>query len=650
MKRTRRHLAWAIVAGALTVALLGTLPACHRADAAPVARNAILITIDTFRADRLGIYGGRRIHTPAIDRLAADGVVFERAYSTVPLTAPAHSSMMTGRYPATHGVKLNGSSILPDEERTLAEIARDRGMRTGAVVSCLVLASRFGINQGFNLYYEEGISGEEGRRGLWFDERKAAFSIERALRWLRSEPDKPFFLWLHLFDPHHPYDPPPPFNRTYADRLYDGELVYTDRALGGFLRGLDELGLYEDTMIFLSGDHGEGLGDHLESFHGILLYDETMHVPMIVKAPGGRRGEREEGIASIIDVMPTIVDALGLEAPEGTQGISLMPAVMGEDPLPDRTLYMETIYPRTNFGWADVFAIRAANYKYVELPTPELYDLALDAEELDNIHEQAPLQAREARTAYEEMKARLEAASSGKADAAELDEAFRDRLLSLGYIAGTESAAVRENARDPKEVVLLTQPVMYAQGLVKEKKFDEAIDLLERALVPDPENKLALVTLGRVYAGAGRAEDAKRTYRRALEIYPDDEEVHRLLGWILVQERRFDEAVALMAGLVHHAPRSAQAHYLYGFAWFYAGKWDKALEAFEQSTELGRSFAKSWYLMAICYEQTGRREEALAAIDGYLKREPDVEMLLRDPFFVKLRESPEFRRIIRRYL
>ncbi len=639
-----------LLAAPLAAALFSSASACRLAEAGPAIRNVILITIDTLRADKLALYGGRKLHTPAIDRLAADGVLFERAYSAVPLTAPAHASMMTGRYPATHGVKLNGSSILPDADRTLAEIPGEQGMRTGAVVSCLVLSSRFGINQGFNLYYEEGISGEEGRRGLWFDERKAADSIERALRWVRSEPDRPFFLWLHLFDPHHPYEPPPPFKKTYEDRPYDGEIVYTDRALGGFIRQIEQMGLYDDSLIFLSGDHGESLGDHLESFHGTFLYDVTMRVPMIIKAPGGRRGARESGIASIIDVMPTIVDALGLPVPEGTQGISLMPAVTGRGSLPDQPLYMETIYPRSNFGWADVRAVRTGNYKLIDLTAPELYDLASDGDELDNIHGQAPLQAREARGTYEEMKASLEASVRGKADAAELDEAFRDRLLSLGYIAGTESAAPREGARDPKEVVLLTQPIMFAQGLVKEKKFDEAIDLLVHALVPDPENKLGLVTLGRAYTGAGRMGEARRTYEKALEIYSDDEEIHRLLGTILLHEGSTDEAVKLMAGLVHQAPRSAQAHYLYGFAWFYARNWEKALEALTQSTELGRSFARSWYLMAICNEQLGRRQEALGAIDNYLKREPSVEMLLRDPFFEKLRESPEFRRIIRRYL
>lgn len=613
-------------------------------------RNVILITIDTLRADKLSRWGGHHIHTPALDSLADDGVVFENAFSLVPLTAPAHSTMMTGRYPATHGVKMNGSAILPGSETTLAEIAATHGMRTGAIVSCLVLSSRFGINQGFDLYFEEGITGEEGRRGLWYDERKASASVARAIQFVRAESETRFLLWLHLFDPHHPYEPPPPFNRTYAARPYDGEIVYADRALGGLLRTLKEMDLYDDALIMVTGDHGESLGDHLESFHGTFVYDATTHVPMIIKAPGGRRGAREAGIASIIDVMPTIVDALGLEIPEGNQGVSLMPAVYGTGSLPERPLYMESIYPAASYGWAEVRGLRTADWKFLDLPTPELYKLGGDADELDNVYAEDPILSRDARARYEELRERLESARSGAADAAQLDDSFRDRLLSLGYIAGTESAIVRENARDPKEVVLLTQPVVFAQSLLKEKKFDEAVALLVRAIGADPENKLALVTLGRAYAGLGKDAEAREIYRRAIAIYPDNEEIYRLLGWMLIREGDALGAADLMAGLVAQTPRSAQAHYLYGFAWFYAGAWEKALAAFQEASSLSSSQPKAHYLAAICLERTGRRAEALAALDRYLKLEPDVESLFRDPFFAELRESAEFRLMIRRYL
>jgi tetratricopeptide (TPR) repeat protein len=355
-------------------------------------------------------------------------------------------------------------------------------------------------------------------------------------------------------------------------------------------------------------------------------------------------------VASILDIMPTVVDALGEEIPEGIQGVSLLPAVRGEGRIPDRTLYLESIYPNSNFGWAEVRAIRTPHMKFVDLPTPELYNLAEDKDEMDNLHEQAPHLARDAREEYRELTEALERSARTDADAAELDEEFRDRLLSLGYIAGTESKLVREDARDPKEVILLNQPVTNARGLVKERKYDEAIELLTRAIGTDPENKMGLVTLGRAYTGAQRIEEAKQIYRTALEIYPDSEELYRLLGWILIREEDYQGAADLMARLVHHSPRSAQAHYLYGFAYFRDKQWEKALAALSEAASLSRSFPKTHYLMAICYEQTGRRAEALEALDNYLKREPDVESLFWDPYFVDLKAAPEFIKMVRRYL
>jgi arylsulfatase A-like enzyme/Flp pilus assembly protein TadD len=637
-------------AGFLALLALLAHPACAWPGSGAPVRNVILISIDTLRTDRLGAYGSRRIHTPTIDGFAADAVLFENALTPVPLTAPSHSTMLTGRYPITHGVRMNGSAILPDQELTLAEIARERGMRTAAIVSCLVLASRFGLNQGFDLYYEEGISGAPGKRGLWYDERKAARSVERAVKWLHAESDQPFFLWLHLFDPHHPFDPPEPFKGVYRDRPYDGEVVYTDRALARFMKELKSLGLYDDSLIILVGDHGESLGEHNESFHATFVYDVTMHVPLIIRAPGGRRGARVKGIVSTLDIMPTAVEALGLQVPEGVQGISLLPAVRRGARLPERRLYLESIYPGATYGWADVKAVRWGNMKYIDLPQPELYDMEEDPRELKNLAGSEPALAEAARGEYRELTGALTETARTDAATAQLDEEFRDRLLSLGYIAGTESKVTRETARDPKEVILLAEPLGYAEQLLKEKKYDEAIDLLERVVEVDPENKLGLVKLGRALASAGKRARAEETLRRAIGIYRDTEEIYRALGWMLIEDGEYREAADLMADLIHELPRSSQAHYMYGFAWFYAKEWDRALEALEQARELSPGFPKTHYLMAICLEQTGRRAEALEALESYLRLEPDVESLFNDPYFRELRDSPQFSRVIRGYL
>ncbi len=648
--RSARRLYFARAAVTAVFAAALAHPACSPTPAAGGARNVILITIDTLRADRLRCYGGRRIYTPAFDSLAADGVLFENAFSPVPLTAPSHATMLTGRYPISHGVRLNGSSILPDGETTLAEIAKQRGMRTGAVVSCLVLASRFGLNQGFDLYYEEGIAGTAGQSGLWFDERKAVRSVDRAVKWLRAESDRPFFLWLHLFDPHHPYDPPSPFRQSYRERPYDGEVVYTDRALGLFLKSVKEMGLYDSSLIILAGDHGEGLGEHQEDFHGTFVYDATTKVPLIVRAPGGKRGTRVADIASTIDVMPTALEALGAPIPENVEGFSLMPAVTGAGRVPARTLYLESIYPSATYGWAEVRGARRTGIKFVDLPTPELYDLSEDPRELNNLFEKDPPRLQMARAEYRDLAARLGETARKDAATADLDEEFRNRLLSLGYIAGTESKVRRGTARDPKEVVLLMQVLGYARDLMREGKHGEAVQLLEQAVKADPENKIGLVNFAQALAGAGQRARAKETMRRAIEIYPDSEEVYRVFGWMLIRDGEYEDSAAVMAQLVHHSPRSSQAHYMYGFAWFYARKWDRALSALQEARSLNPSFPKTHYLMAICYEQTGRRPEALQALEAYLRLEPDVESLFHDPFFAGLRATPEFAALIRRHL
>jgi len=635
---------------AALVAILFLAPACSGARAAPSARNIILITVDTLRTDRLGCYGGRRIQTPAFDSLAADGVLFEKAFTPMPLTAPSHATILTGRYPISHGLRLNGTSILSDKETTLAEIARDRGMRTGAVVSCLVLASRFGLNQGFDLYYDEGISGTAEGHGLWYNERKAAKSVARAEKWLEAESDRPFFLWLHLFDPHHPYDPPPPFKQNYKDRPYDGEIVYTDRALGRFLAKVKELGLYDDSLIILSGDHGESLGEHLESFHGTFVYDVTTRVPLIIRAPGGRRGARVTDIASTLDIMPTALEAIGAPIPDNVEGFSLLPAALGGGRVPARTIYLETIYPSATYGWAEVKAVRLPGVKLIDLPTPELYDIENDPHELDNIHDKDPRLLQRAESEYRDLTSRLNETARRDTATAELDDEFRNKLLSLGYIAGNESKARRGAARDPKDVVLLTEPLGFARSLMTDHKYKEAIDLLKITVQADPENKIGLVNLAQAYSGAGERAEAKEVLRRAIRIYPDSEEIHRILGWMLIREGDYEAAAAVMAEFINQAPRSAQAHYMYGFAWFYAKKWDKAIEAFRHSRDLNPRYPKAPYLLAICYEQTRRRQEALAALDAYLKLDPDVEALFRDPYFVELRKSAEFAALVRHYL
>ncbi|MCG8457316.1 MAG: sulfatase, partial [Holophagales bacterium] len=299
----------------------------------PPPMNVLLVTLDTTRADRLGCYGRENAGTPNLDRLAAEGFLFENAFSTVPITLPSHATMFTGRYPLAHGVRDNGLFSLPESETTLAERLRERGYAAGAAVGCFPLARGFGIEQGFDFFDDhitlnvEDLRGRrvEAKRGVYFDERPSAQVNDALLPWLREHSDRPFFAWLHYWDPHQPHIPPPPFDQVYLHDLYQGEIAFADQSLGTVLRTLEELGVADRTLVVVVADHGEGLGDHREESHSMLAYNSTLRVPMIMRVPGLEGGHRLTRRVGTVDLLPTLLDLLGLEADDSVQGRSLAP-------------------------------------------------------------------------------------------------------------------------------------------------------------------------------------------------------------------------------------------------------------------------------------------------------------------------------------
>ncbi|MEM8963856.1 MAG: sulfatase, partial [Acidobacteriota bacterium] len=347
-----------LVLCALTLATLG----CGRAE----RLNVLVVTFDTTRADHIASYGNERASTPRVDQLAAEGVLFEHAFSAVPITAPSHSTIMTGKYPLAHGVRDNGMFVLPDNQQTLAETLKANGYATGAAIAAFPLLSRFGVDQGFDFYDDnvepqpQGVFGDRAfpEAQIYMDERRAGRVNEALFPWLDEHHDKPFFAWAHYFDPHQPFDPPPPYDQLFADDLYLGELAYTDESFGRLLDKLKELGVYDKTIIVLAADHGEGRGEHNELTHSTLVYNTTLHVPLIIRMPGATGGRRVSANAGTVDIVPTVLDLLDLEEPTEVQGESLVPLL--EDPTLDteernaRTAYYaETLAPRLGFGWGE---------------------------------------------------------------------------------------------------------------------------------------------------------------------------------------------------------------------------------------------------------------------------------------------------------
>src|SRR5882762_965366 len=348
--------------------------------------NVVLITIDTLRADHLGCYGYQKIKTPNIDGLAADGARFTRAFTAVPVTLPSHTVMLTGTYPMLSGMHDFSANKLSPQQPTLATVLKQSGYATGAVVGSAVLDSRFGLNHGFDFYYDHFDFSRLEEANLDEMERPGNVVADQALEWLAKNSQKKFFLWMHLYDPHYPYHPPEPYSREYADRPYDGEIAFADEQVGRLLRFLKDKGLYQNTVIVLSGDHGESLGEHGEKTHGFFIYNATMHVPLIIHLPGKSAAQVVESIVSLVDLMPTVLQAAGLNIPSQVQGRSLLPLMVRRKAEESRNLYAETFLPRLHFNWSELRAVETERYQFIDAPKPELYDLSKDPGETQNLY------------------------------------------------------------------------------------------------------------------------------------------------------------------------------------------------------------------------------------------------------------------------
>lgn len=300
-------------------AVLAALPVVAQTPGKPPL-NVVLITIDTLRADHVGCYGYKQIKTPNIDGLAADGARFERAFAVVPVTLPSHSSILTGTYPMLSGMHDFSGNKLSPLQPTLASVLQQSGYRTGAVVASAVLDSRFGLNHGFDFYYDHFDFNRLDEANLDEMERPGNVVADVALDWLAKNSQKKFFLWMHLYDPHFPYNPPEPYRHEYASRPYDGEIAFADEQVGRILRFLKEKGIYQNTIIVLCGDHGESLGEHGEKTHGFFIYNATMHVPLLIRLPENVRSRAVDNPVSLVDLMPTVLEAVGVEIPPQVQG------------------------------------------------------------------------------------------------------------------------------------------------------------------------------------------------------------------------------------------------------------------------------------------------------------------------------------------
>jgi arylsulfatase A-like enzyme/Flp pilus assembly protein TadD len=647
--------------------------------------NVLLVTLDTTRADGLGCYGSARARTPNLDGLAAAGVRFENVYCPVPLTTPSHCSILTGTYPLYHQVHNNGSYALPAELTTLAEVLRDKGFQTAAFVASFTVDSRFGLDQGFDVYDDRVSEGDAFKPSN--AERKADKVFAAFRGWLDKRTEGQFFCWIHFYDPHIPYDPPAPFSVDFADSPYDGEIAFMDHYVGQVMAALRGKGLLQDTLVVLAGDHGEAFGEKVETGHGVFLYDGTMRVPMIFLAENHLpKGAVITPRVRLIDIVPSVLDMLAIPPPKETQGQSLLPYISGQKKA-DLDSYMETYFPRENYGWSELVGLIEGDWKYIRAPKPELYDLRTDPEENVNAFTREGQRAQEMRNRLEET---IAASSSGLASSKrELSSEEREKLRSLGYVDKT-SDVPSGPLPDPKDMVeelrmsqraeILEMEGNFAEAaeaygeiikfnpqspanyvnlaLIEAKmdRFEEAVLTLERGiaaipgsvtllsrlahtymvmgrlqksldawqavLVIDPKYFDGLLASGWILDLMGKKEEAREFLDRALEIEPENRFLRKTSAMNLAVTGQLKEAIAVYERLKQENPADFEVLQDLGIAYGYAGDINQAIENLKAAVELQPS-PIGYYNLTVALKKVGNIEEAVKYLKLYLANPKD---------------------------
>ncbi len=591
--------------------------------------NLLVITLDTTRADHLGAYGATEVETPALDRLGREGVVFEQAMATAPLTLPAHSSIFTAKFPPEHGVRDNGGFFLGPEQETLAEVLKARGYATGGFVSAFVLDSKWGIDQGFDTYFDDFDTSIGRSRSAGEIQRRGDQVVDRALPWIESVSDRRFFAWLHFYDPHTPYDPPEPYRSRYASHPYRGEIAFMDAQVGRVVAFLEQRGLLEKTVIVAIGDHGESLGEHGENQHGFFIYEAATHVPFIIRTPfPATRGRRVADPVRAVDVMPTALELLGLPAVTGVSGRSLTPLLAGVVPTLDLEGYAEAMYPLHHYGWSDLRALRAGRYKLIDAPRPELFDLQEDPKETTNIFE-----AR--RSLGDLMVSRLRQTEQGFTQVTasqppeDVDPEVRARLAALGYVGSfvASAADARSDRADPKDRVEIFNLLGAARDSTADPdSFEKVVRILRSVVAEDPKVIDAWFKLGNAYFRAGRFQEAIDNYRKALELKPDYD-----LAVINIAQayRQMGNDEAAIAGYEHYlriGPKDAYVRYQLGEIFLDRGDSTTAERWFREALDLDPKVAQAKNAMAVLAFQRGHVAESERLIAEAIAIRSDVKL------------------------
>jgi arylsulfatase A-like enzyme/Flp pilus assembly protein TadD len=588
--------------------------------------NVILITLDTTRADRLGCYGFTEVETPTLDMFASRGVMFKKCYSTTPLTLPAHTSIMTGTLPPFHGVRDNGGFIVPPEIKTMAELFKDKGYATSAFVAAYVLDSKWGLNQGFDTYYDNFDLSKFEKVSLGSVQRPANQVIDQVLPWLEKNKTGRFFTWIHLYDPHSPYEPPPPYDRRYAAHPYLGEIAFTDSQLARVWDFLEANGLADDSFLVVAGDHGESLGEHEETGHGFFVYQAAIHVPLIFVTPfRSLQGRSSDRVSSLADILPTVCGMTGLSAPGRIQGESLIPAFDGRAKGTPPLAYSETYYPRFHYGWSELRSVQNDRYKLILAPVPELYDVINDPGEDKNL---VYLE----KQVYKTMSAEAERyivkldKNGYELDFAKIDEETREKLAALGYVGSFNDPSKLKGRKlaNPREKIGIFNELSRAREIGMSGQAEEAIGIIKRIIASDPEITDAYFALGNIYFKERRFEEAIAAFRVSLEKKPDDSFAVINIANSYAATKRFDEAENFVLDHFKRGFSDPQLYYLLGSLCVLQKKYDKAAGYFQECLARNAESAASHSALGAIYIEKDDTAQAESHVRAALEINPEL--------------------------
>jgi arylsulfatase A-like enzyme/Flp pilus assembly protein TadD len=638
-----------------TISCNSPKPEARAASAALQPLNLVVVTIDTLRPDHLHCYGYPNIQTPALDGLARNGVLFEDAVAQAPLTPPSHASIFTGQYPTVHHVRNTGGFILQSSSRPIARILHDRGWDTAAFVSSAVLKKAFGFNNGFDVYDDQMPRGGNRRDFREDPERRGGDTVDRALQWLNTQSGKPYFLWVHLYDPHMPYNPPGEFKEKYKKHPYDGEIAYVDQQVGRLLTAVGKKSPAGKTIIAVLSDHGESLSEHGEYTHGVFLYDATLRIAFLMSGPGIPSGKRIKQQVRSVDFLPTVLNLMGGEAPSNVQGVSLVPAFSGST-VRTEISYEETLFPKLSMGWSELRGIRTSHWKYIRAPKPELYDLVHDPHETTNVIEQQRAEARKLDAQLQRIVSPDGGDAPEKVKTSLVDPRTVDQLKSLGYLSGAspQSYELTGTGIDPKDRVEVLKLIYMAEDPQAHVPAARRIALLERALKQDPTDPSLYHQLGGEYENSGRYDDAMKLYESALGRGIEDGRLHSRIADLYLRKGQKDEAIVEYQKAARINPTDLESQTNLATAYLEKGRIDDAERVFnwvltnsaddaaatnglgliaiqrrdfsaaradfERAIQLDPDLVEAQMNLGLIYEMAGNRDRARAHFEAFLAK------------------------------